>query len=318
MVERGYRGSSNVGLLEKWNRELMDENKSLKEKMGSLADVKSPIGSRTLKECETVIDMGMRAHVDAWMALKEIHDRKLYQPTYEDFKEYCLGRWGYRAEGYRYLKAANVCHAIQVSQVETLPPTSAHATALAPLLDDPDKLKEAWNLALELNDGHPTFLEVRDIVQGFLPKKPDSPRGDNSVDVPSAADSGGNETLPSTELPLPDLQLVNDGKGMDIETSSPNVLVPPSDMQTTADVLAPESVSGSEQVPTWATEPSPTTPSFSLPNNSEWTLDTVRQYESNVNAYIRTVAKLAPSNPDRKVWLESVYSFVKQTLGYDI
>ena len=148
------------------NVRLMDEADRLKKIVGPAADVKSPIGKRSLKECEAIIESGIHAHVDAWLALKEIHDRKLYRPGFEDFKSYCLDRWGYSREGYRYLQAANVTTV--VTPELPAPPTSAHAAQLAPLLKEPAKLREAWSLALELE--HPTFLEVKDIVAGFLPK----------------------------------------------------------------------------------------------------------------------------------------------------
>jgi len=55
----------------------------------------------------------------------------------------------------------------------------------------------------------------------------------------------------------------------------------------------------------------------SFPNNWQWTLLLLREYESHVNSYIRTTAREMESNPDRRVWLEAVYEFVKEQLGHD-
>src|SRR5437879_4819529 len=133
-----YGRSSKLGDSERWNAELLDENKALKEKLGKLASVKNAPGTRTLSECEAIIDNGIQGHVDAWMALKEIHDRKLYHPKHEDFKSYCNDRWGYRQEGYRYLRAAEVTQRLLHEKMPP-PPSTAHALALVPLIDDSEK-----------------------------------------------------------------------------------------------------------------------------------------------------------------------------------
>ena len=74
----------------------------------------------TLSQCEALINRGLRGYREAWYALEEIDDRRLYEPKYPDFKAYCEERWGYERGGSRFVEAARVCHVLESNAADNV------------------------------------------------------------------------------------------------------------------------------------------------------------------------------------------------------
>ena len=331
MGQRRFERDADRGHLEKWNAELLEKNKMLETKLrkAKVPMTEHPLGSRTLQECEAVIENGLSAHVEAWFAIQEIHDRDLYKPKWDSFKDYCMGRWGYRAEGYRYLQAAQVSQVLRHAEM-SLPPTSAHARALAPLLNDPDKMKEAWAESLELNDGHPTFLDVKDVVDGFLPKDERSAEPSPAEAGSQLRDDGARNDTSSGTAGLK-VQRAEGGalatsvvspEGSGLRDSASEATVEP-DFHPLSDKLSPtpqdaeSPIVASDILRADMIPPGPAPVDFSFPTDGLWTLETIRQHRGKINGWVRECSRHV-SEPDVKVHLQSLYNFIKDALGYDV
>ncbi len=122
-----------------------------------------------LATLERVIEDNLAAYYYVGRSLWEIQHRRLYKDAgYGDFDEYCRAKWGMTDRyAYRLTSGYRVSDQL-VTKSLPIPPTESHARELAILLDRPDALLEAWNNALELNDGRPTAEDVHAIVEGFL------------------------------------------------------------------------------------------------------------------------------------------------------
>lgn len=92
--------------------------------------------SRSLADCEAVIERGLNTFVEVGAALMEIRDSRLYRSTHGDFDTYCQDRWGFSRR-----RAGQM---IEAAEVGTMVPTSneRQARALAPLKDDPEVMAE--------------------------------------------------------------------------------------------------------------------------------------------------------------------------------
>lgn len=123
-----------------------------------------------LARCEAVIESGLRTFVEVGEALMEIRDSRLYRDGFGTFEDYCQERWSLkRQRAYEIMDAAAV-----VSEISDTPPDrEAHAAALAPLRDEPEKLREAWAEAQQRADtnGHKvTAQAVREVVAEIKPR----------------------------------------------------------------------------------------------------------------------------------------------------
>lgn len=85
-----------------------------------------------LRECEYRID---RAYDDAWHALKQIHDEKLYKAAgYTSFKTYVEERWGYsKSRAHRLIDHVKIVEYLKEQGAEILPTSEAHTQALTKL-----------------------------------------------------------------------------------------------------------------------------------------------------------------------------------------
>jgi hypothetical protein len=98
------------------------------------------------RELSTFLDVGR--------ALLAIRDGRLYRDGHDTFESYCRDRWGMeRAHAYRMVQAAEVAEAL--SPMGDVPSSERQARELAPLLDQPDALRDAWQQANEQTGGKP-------------------------------------------------------------------------------------------------------------------------------------------------------------------
>src|SRR4051794_2924000 len=95
-------------------------------------------------ELEKIVDAGLKTFVEVGQALAEIQARRLYRNEFATFEAYCAARWDMsRKRAYDFVAAAKVT--AELSQICDTPPTvEAHAAALLPLRDEPERLREAW------------------------------------------------------------------------------------------------------------------------------------------------------------------------------
>jgi len=138
-----------------------------------------------LAECETVIERGMGVFVEVGAALMAVRDNRLYRVNSATFEEYCSQRWALeRAHAYRLINSAQVVKAI-LSPIGDkigpdsnvpIPATESQARELAPLLGDPDKLREVWTEAVGAAGGKPTaeaIAKVREARSGEATPTPE-------------------------------------------------------------------------------------------------------------------------------------------------
>lgn len=103
--------------------------------------------TRSLVQCESVIERGFGTFVEVGEALMEIRDQRLYRSTHGDFDTYCRERWGMsRRNSDRLIDAAEVVG--QLGPIGPTPQTESQARALSPVKNDPDKAREAMELAV--------------------------------------------------------------------------------------------------------------------------------------------------------------------------
>lgn len=114
-----------------------------------------------LSRLEMTIERGIGTFLKVGSALMEIRDKRLYRETHRRFEDYCQERWGFTDRRARQM--------IEASQIGTMVPVSneRQARELAPLLDEPEQLRDAWQEASE--SGQPTALKVRQAVERRKP-----------------------------------------------------------------------------------------------------------------------------------------------------
>ncbi len=101
-----------------------------------------------LRQCETIIEVGLPAYQNVGAALEKIQLKKLYFPKWPTFQAYVLQRWGIsRGEAYKQIKAAKTAAA--TSESGAAPPPRPAAQALADYSDDPVFQKAVWQRASE-------------------------------------------------------------------------------------------------------------------------------------------------------------------------
>lgn len=136
-----------------------------------------------LRVKENVIERGAQ---QIGAALRDIRDERLYRETHSTFEAYCQERWDI---GRNYANRQ-----IQTAEVAALVPNGtnireAHARELAPMRDDPDRMRAVWDAALEATDGNPTAAAIREA------RNPQTPEPAVSGEAPAGsgqASEGGS------------------------------------------------------------------------------------------------------------------------------
>jgi hypothetical protein len=120
---------------------------------------------RTLKQCENVIETGVRTFVEIGNALVEIRDKRLYKETHSDFRVYCKDRWGFeKSRAYQLIGAAKVSE--NVHHGGQTPDNERQTRELAKLPNN--QQAEAWNEVVERTEGKPTAAAVAEVVEEYL------------------------------------------------------------------------------------------------------------------------------------------------------
>jgi hypothetical protein len=125
-----------------------------------------------LAEHEDTIARGLKTFTEVGDALASIRDRRLYRASHATFEDYCRDRWGLSSRhANRTIEAAKVAGIL--GPIGPIPANEAQARELAPLLDDPDQLRETWQRAIESSGGRPTAADVA-AARGGEPAEPDN------------------------------------------------------------------------------------------------------------------------------------------------
>lgn len=108
----------------------------------------SAIAPSTLAECEAIIERGLTTFVEVGSALLRIRDERLYRESHGTFEGYCRERWNLsRPRAYQLIEAAEVGSELSTT-VDVRPATERVARELAPLREQPDQMREAWQETL--------------------------------------------------------------------------------------------------------------------------------------------------------------------------
>lgn len=117
-----------------------------------------------LAEHEAAVERGLATFLDVGRALLAIRDARLYRAKHDTFESYCESRWGMsKSHANRMVQAAEVAEAM--TPIGVTPTSESQARELAPLLDEPERLREVWTEAVEQTAGKPTAAVIRDIVR---------------------------------------------------------------------------------------------------------------------------------------------------------
>jgi len=130
----------------------------------------APVEAATLAEHEASVERGLSTFLDVGRALLAIRDERLYRAEHDTFESYCQDRWAMTDRYARNLMAA--------ASVGTVVPVTneAQARELAPLLDQPERLRDTWQQAQEQTAGKPTAAAIRSIVRPQPAQSPEAAR----------------------------------------------------------------------------------------------------------------------------------------------
>ena len=112
-----------------------------------------------LTVCEQIIERGLGTFVEVGQALVRIRNGRLYRADFPTFETYCESRWSMsRRRAYQLIEAADVCTVVHTEN-------EAQARELAPLRDQPEAMKAAYEKASEATGGKPTAAAIRNVVR---------------------------------------------------------------------------------------------------------------------------------------------------------
>jgi hypothetical protein len=149
----------------------------------------SPLEKAALKDCERIIEKGLKAFYEVGLSLAQIRNCRLYRATHKTFTEYCRDRWGFTDSRARQLIAgAKVADAVQTVTNVTVPNESI-ARELNRLPDN--QQAGAWTDTLDRCGG------VDNATAAEIKKTVDLWSADNDPYVPDGDDHGdrGEEDL---------------------------------------------------------------------------------------------------------------------------
>lgn len=153
---------------------------------------------RALAELEAVVDKGIATFIEVGQALLEIRDRKLYLELGDkDFTTYLERRWPmHPRHAYRLIDAAKVAE-IVCPTGQVLP--ERQLRELAPLKNQPEKLRKVYKQAAKLGPAQRTASAVKDLVQRAIPARFASKQTvDHPIPTSSKPDNRPSRALPST------------------------------------------------------------------------------------------------------------------------
>lgn len=133
-----------------------------------------PAEQAALDRAEKTIARGLKTFVAVGQALMEIRDARLYRATHPTYEDYLADRWALsKSYGNRLVQAYEVSRI--VAPVGSAPTNESQARELAPLLEHPERMCEAWSRII--NAPHrPTAATVRAVVEQVRTEPAPEPR----------------------------------------------------------------------------------------------------------------------------------------------
>lgn len=112
-----------------------------------------------------------------WRKLVELYEGDAHSALkYPSWHAYCDAEFGMsQAHSYRLLHAGRALSVIQLDNGLPRPENEAQARELAPLLDEPDVLREAWAEVVHLHP-KPTAAQVREVVARHIEPQTEAQR----------------------------------------------------------------------------------------------------------------------------------------------
>lgn len=133
----------------------------LNRETGELVEPLTAMEQSALARAEVSIEQGADQVASA---LGQIRDQRLYRADYPTFEAYCRERWGMTHRHVnRQIVAAEVAEALGPIGPANIP--EGQARELAPLRNDPEKLRETYWQAHEATDGKVTAAALNEAVR---------------------------------------------------------------------------------------------------------------------------------------------------------
>jgi len=103
------------------------------------------------------------------------------------------------SRAYQMIDAASVVEMISSTTVDEIiiPATESQARELAPLLDQPEELRDVWDETLQRTNGKPTAAAIRDV------RRDRAEASVESLPEPEPAEPAEPDTAPPTDAPIP-------------------------------------------------------------------------------------------------------------------
>ncbi len=129
-----------------------------------------------LLRLERLVERGI---YQAWKALKEIKERRLYKISHSSFESYCKERFGFtRDSAYLKIKAADIYENLEQNLPTNgrqfpMPTSERQLRDIAKAQLEAAEVVQVWLEAVEASDGKiPSSVVVKDIVQRIKEKNP--------------------------------------------------------------------------------------------------------------------------------------------------
>ncbi len=129
-----------------------------------------------LLRLERLVERGI---YQAWKALKEIKERKLYKISHSSFESYCKERFGFtRDSAYLKIKAAEIYENLEQNLPTNgrqfpMPTSERQLRDIAKAQLEAAEVVQVWLEAVDASDGKiPSSVVVKDIVQRIKEKNP--------------------------------------------------------------------------------------------------------------------------------------------------
>lgn len=141
----------------------------------------------TLRECETVIERGLKTFYEVGTALLTIRDNRLYRVEYRTFEDYCRKRWQMdRHYAHRVIDAAQVAE--NLLPMGNIPDNERQARPLTEL--EPDEQRIVWTVVQDTAPaGKVTAVHVKSVVNVF-----------KEILITNAVDDGTGEQIKVSDI----------------------------------------------------------------------------------------------------------------------
>jgi len=154
-----------------------------------------------LTECEQTIERGLKSWDEMGVALRRIHEERLYRAEHGTFEDYCRDRWGFTQQYATSLIRGAALAETMVSAGLPAPANERQARELAKV-PEPDRA-EVWQRTVERTNGKPTAAAIRETYQPPAPAPAPVPPSDADLLAGTDWPAGPAEPEPKPAAPKP-------------------------------------------------------------------------------------------------------------------